>query len=118
MEAVRVRELKSGQAYDYPTAAAFIYTGFRSNSDFPDGQVPLDEAGRIYTDLNMATDVPGVYAAGDISGNSFRQLGTVVGDGIMAALATHRRITEVCLNTGCRVPYKLNCGSTKSRSLT
>ena len=95
VEAVRVRELESGQAYDYPTAAAFIYIGFRSNSDFLDGQVPLDEASRIYTDLNMATDVPGVYAAGDIRVNSFRQLGTVVGDGIMAALAAHRYITEV-----------------------
>ncbi len=91
--AVRVKDLKSDSVYDYPAAGVFIYVGFQSNSDFLKGQLPLDGAGHIYTDINMATDVPGVYAAGDIRVSSYRQLGTAVGDGITAALSAYRYIT-------------------------
>ena len=58
------------------------------------GQVPMDETGHIYADINMATSIPGVYAAGDIRVNSYRQLGSAVGDGITAALAAYHYITE------------------------
>ena len=91
--AVRVKDLKNDNVYDYPTSGVFIYVGFQSNSDFLKGGVPLDGAGHIYTDINMATDVPGVYAAGDIRVSSYRQLGTAVGDGITAALSAYRYIT-------------------------
>ena len=94
VEAVRLKDLKSGETYDYPASAAFIYIGFRSNSEFLEGSLPRDETGHIHTDLNMATSVPGVFAAGDIRVDSFRQLGSAVGDGITAALAAYRYITE------------------------
>ena len=94
VEAVRVRDLKSDEVYDYPTAAAFIYIGFHSNSDYLDHHVPMDETGHVYTDINMATSIPGVYAPGDIRVNSERQLGSAVGDGITAALTAYRYITE------------------------
>ena len=94
VEGVRVKDLKSGEVYDYPTAAAFIYIGFHSNSDFLKGKLPMDETAHVYTDINMATSVPGVYAAGDIRVNSNRQLGSAVGDGITAALSAYRYITE------------------------
>ena len=94
VEAVRVKDLKSGETYDYPTTAVFIYIGFHSNSDFLQGKLPMDETGHIYTDINMGTNIPGVYAAGDIRVNSFRQLGSAVGDGITAALSAYRYVTE------------------------
>ena len=94
VKAVRVKNVKSGEVYDYPATAAFIYIGFRSNSDFLRGKLPMDEAGHIYTDINMSTEVAGVYAAGDIRVNSYRQLGTAVGDGITAALSAYHHITE------------------------
>ena len=92
-KAVRVKDLKNDNVYDYPTAGVFIYVGFQSNSDFLKGQLSLDGAGHIYTDINMATGVPGVYAAGDIRVSSYRQLGTAVGDGITAALSAYWYIT-------------------------
>ena len=94
VEAVRVKDLKTDKTYDYPTAAVFIYVGFHSNSDFMQGVVPLDETGHVYTDIRMQTEIPGVYACGDIRVNSDRQLGSAVGDGIVAALAAYRYITE------------------------
>jgi thioredoxin reductase (NADPH) len=94
MESVRVKNLKTGDVYDYPAAAAFIYIGFTSNSDFLQGQVPIDETGHIYVDANMRTSIPGVYAAGDIRVDSYRQLGTAVGDGISAALSAYRDLSQ------------------------
>ena len=87
LEAARVKNLKSGEVYDYPTAAAFIYVGFHPNSDYLKGLVDMDELGHIHTDMHMRTKVPGVYACGDIRAESTRQLGSAVGDGISAALA-------------------------------
>lgn len=89
VEAVLVKNLNTGELYDYPTTAAFIYIGFHSNSDFLNGKLPLDETGHIYTDINMATSISGVYAAGDIRADSFRQLGSAVGDGVTAALSAY-----------------------------
>ena len=94
VEAVRVKDLKTDKTYEYPTAAVFIYIGFHSNSDFMKGVIPLDETGHVYTDIRMQIEIPGVYACGDIRVNSDRQLGSAVGDGIVAALAAYRYITE------------------------
>ena len=94
VNAVRVKDLKSGEVYDYPASAVFIYIGFHSNSDFLKGVLPMDDTGHIHTDINMATGIPGIYAAGDIRVGSFRQLGSAVGDGITAALSAYRYITE------------------------
>ena len=94
VEAVAVRNLNSGETYTYPTAAVFIYVGFHSNIEFLESQLSMDETGHIHTNINMETDLPGVYAAGDIRSSSFRQLGTAVGDGITAALAAYHFIAE------------------------
>ena len=87
LEAARVKDLKTGKVYDYPTAAAFIYVGFHPNSDYLKGLVEMDPLGHIYSDIHMRTKVPNVYACGDIRVDSTRQLGSAVGDGISAALA-------------------------------
>lgn len=87
LEAARVKNLKTGEVYDYPTAAAFIYVGFHPNSDYLKGLLDMDALGHIHTDMHMRTKVPGVYACGDIRAESTRQLGAAVGDGIAAALA-------------------------------
>lgn len=94
VDRVLLEDLKSGQEYEYPTAAVFIYIGFHPNSAFLRGKVPLDNGGHVITNIRMETDIPGVFAAGDIRQFSDRQLGTSVGDGITAALAAYRYITE------------------------
>ena len=87
MEAARVKDLKSGEVYDYPAAAAFIYVGFHPNTDYLKGKLDMDALGHVYSDLHMRTNVPGVYCCGDARAESTRQLGAAVGDGITAALA-------------------------------
>jgi thioredoxin reductase (NADPH) len=89
LEAVKVKNLKTEEVYEYPTAAAFIYVGFHPNSEYLQGVLEMDPLGHIATDLHMRTKVPGVYACGDIRTESTRQLGVAVGDGITAALSAY-----------------------------
>ena len=94
LKSALVRNLKTGEVYPYPSTGAFIYIGFESNSSFLKGQLPMDELGHINTNIAMETEIPGVYACGDIRVNSDRQLGNAVGDGITAALSAYKYITE------------------------
>ena len=94
LEAARVKDLKSGQVYDYPAAAAFVYVGFHPNTDYLKDKLDMDSLGHIYTDIDMRTSIPGVYACGDARAESTRQLGAAVGDGITAALAAYHYLGE------------------------
>ena len=89
LEAARVKNLKTDEIYDYPTAAAFIYVGFHPNTEYLKGKVVMDPLGHIETDVRMRTSVPGIYACGDARAESTRQLGAAVGDGITAALSAY-----------------------------
>lgn len=94
VEAVRVKNLKTGDSYLYPTSGVFIYVGFAPNTDFLRGKLAMDNGGHIVTSLRMETSVPGVFACGDVRQFSDRQLGTAIGDGIVAALSAYRYISE------------------------
>ena len=94
LEAARVKDLKSGETYDYPTAAAFIYVGFHPNTEYLQGQLDLDPMGHVYADIHMRTKLPHVYVCGDARVESTRQLGSAVGDGITAALAAFHDLSE------------------------
>ena len=93
LEQARVKDLKTGEVYDYPTAAAFIYVGFHPNTEYLKGLLDMDALGHIYTDIHMRTKAPGVYACGDARADSTRQLGAAVGDGITAALAAYHDLS-------------------------
>jgi|TARA_B110000196_G_scaffold74571_1_gene64017 thioredoxin reductase (NADPH) len=81
-----VKNLKTGEVYEYPMAAAFIYVGFHPNTEYLKGLLEFDSGGHVFTDINMRTAIPCVYACGDARAESTRQLGAAVGDGITAAL--------------------------------
>ena len=81
-----VKNLKTGEVYEYPMAAAFIYVGFHPNTEYLKGLLEFDPGGHVCTDINMRTAIPCVYACGDARAESTRQLGAAVGDGITAAL--------------------------------
>ncbi|CAI8020482.1 Thioredoxin reductase [Geodia barretti] len=93
LEYARVKDLKTGEVYNYPTAAAFIYVGFHPNTEYLKGLLDMDPLGHLYTDIHMRTKAPGVYACGDARADSTRQLGAAVGDGITAALAAYHDLS-------------------------
>jgi thioredoxin reductase (NADPH) len=93
LEAARLKNLKTGQVYNYPTTGAFIYVGFHPNTEYLKGKLDLDPMGHIYTNGHMQTNIPGVFSCGDARSESTRQLGAAVGDGITAALSAFNYIS-------------------------
>jgi len=84
---VRVRDAVSGDVAVLETAAVFVYVGLEPNTEFIRDLIRLDEAGRIPTDIWMRTELPGVFAVGDVRSDSASQAITGAGDGATAAIA-------------------------------
>ena len=63
----------------------FVFVGYQPASQMFQGQVELDEAGYIRTNEKLETNLPGVYAAGDVRPKELRQLVTATADGALAA---------------------------------
>jgi len=87
---IRLRNLVTGTQEELAVDGVFVFIGFLPNTDLVRDQVVLDEAGSIQTDGQMRTNVPGVYAVGDIRAGAMRQIVTSAADGAIAAItATH-----------------------------
>ena len=84
---VRVHDLATGAERTVDLSGLFVYVGLVPNSGFLDGLLPLDPDGRIPTDIWMRTELPGLFAAGDVRRDSASQAITAAGDGATAAIA-------------------------------
>ena len=94
VNAVTIKNLKTGKVSERPTDGVFIYIGFHPVNDYLRDSLKIDNAGHVMSDLQMSTSVPGVFTAGDVRQHSDRQLANAVGDGVAAALAAYRYINE------------------------
>ncbi len=87
---IKTTNVKTGEQEVLTTDGVFIFIGHYPNSKFLTGQLALDEHGYVITDELMRTNVPGVFAAGEIQDPIWRQIGTSVGQGIAAAMQLER----------------------------
>jgi len=94
VNAVRLRNVHTGEVTTLGTDGVFIYIGHMPNTSLFKGQIELDEAGYIVTDRRQWTSVPGVFAAGDVQDPIFRQIVTAVGTGSAAAIEAIRFLDE------------------------
>jgi thioredoxin reductase (NADPH) len=94
LKSLRLRNVKTGQSSDLEVDGIFVAVGLKPNSQVFSQLVALDEAGFIVTDEMMRTTVPGIFAAGDVRHNSFRQVITAAGDGAGAAMSAFRYVKE------------------------
>jgi thioredoxin reductase (NADPH) len=85
VERLRLKQVETGQTSALPVAGVFIYVGLQPNTEFLKGVVPLDGGGHVIVNHRMETEVPGLYAAGDLRQHSARQLVSSAGDGATAA---------------------------------
>jgi thioredoxin reductase (NADPH) len=91
---VTVTNVKTGEQKTLETDGVFVFIGHYPNSKFLEGQVAMDEHGYVITDELMRTNVPGVFAAGEIQDPVFRQVATSVGQGCAAAMQLERWLSE------------------------
>ena len=84
---VRVRNVVTNIENAVNLSGLFIYVGLEPNSGLVGGLLKVDNAGHIPVNISMGTEVPGLYAVGDIRQNSSSQLASAVGDGATAAIA-------------------------------
>jgi len=85
VSSIKIKDALSNKKSSINVDGVFIYAGFRPNTDFIKDIIKLDENGYVDTDEKLATNIPGVFAAGDIRKKSLRQVVTAVADGAIAA---------------------------------
>ncbi len=94
VEAIEFSEMKSGNKQTMRVDGVLVGIGLEPNTDFLNDIVPLDSQRQILVNDRMETEVPGIYAAGDIRHGSPRQVATAVGDGAIAAISAQRFLEE------------------------
>jgi thioredoxin reductase (NADPH) len=88
VNAIVTRNVKTNEISQRPIDGVFIFIGYDPNSNVFKGQLATDEAGYVLVDQLYRTNVEGVFAAGEIHDQIFRQAITAAGDGCAAALMT------------------------------
>jgi thioredoxin reductase (NADPH) len=87
---LRLKNTRNAKISILELAGVFVAIGSEPNSGQWQGFLPLDEGGYIITNEVMETQIPGIFAAGDIRHNSARQAITAAGDGATAAMSAEK----------------------------
>jgi thioredoxin reductase (NADPH) len=93
--AVTLKNVVTGETSVLPTDGVFIFIGHIPNSEIFRGQLDLDENGYIITDKRTRTNIPGVFAAGEVADPIFRQNVTSAGEGARAAIEATRWLADL-----------------------
>lgn len=92
LEGLVLRNVKTGEASDLKVDGCFVFVGYLPITELFTGKINLDETGYIITDEDMRTNIPGVFAAGDVRRKSLRQVITASADGAIAATTAEHYI--------------------------
>jgi thioredoxin reductase (NADPH) len=91
VEAVRIKNNKTGVTEEIPISGFFVAIGHQPNSTIFKEVIELDEAGYIKTIPGTSkTNIDGVFACGDVQDKNYRQAITAAGSGCMAAIDAER----------------------------
>lgn len=92
VKSLELKNVKTGLIRTLPVEGVFVFIGYIPNSGLVKDTLSLDDWGFIKTDNDMSTDIPGVFAAGDVRSKALRQVATAVGEGATAAYMAERYI--------------------------
>ena len=92
MTGIEIRNVVTNLENQVDLSGLFIYVGLEPASELVKSLVKLDNAGHIPVDISMETEIPGLYAVGDIRQHSASQLVSSAGDGATAAIAAYNYI--------------------------
>ena len=91
---LKLRNLKTGKVWDFPTSAVFLGIGHVPNAKMFAGQLDTDADGYLKTHNYVLTRVRGVFACGDVQDRRYRQAITAAGTGCMAAIEVEKFLEE------------------------
>ncbi len=94
VEAVVVKNLKSGDTKKINVDGVFVAVGMIPNTESFKGSVGMDETGYIVADEECVTDIPGIFVAGDVRTKMLRQIVTAVSDGANAIFSIERYLNN------------------------
>ncbi|MBM4295548.1 MAG: thioredoxin-disulfide reductase [Deltaproteobacteria bacterium] len=100
VEHVRLKNVRTGEPSTLEVTGIFIFVGITPHTGWLKSRVAMDEWGFIFTDEQMATDIPGIFAVGDARHKLLRQIATAVGDGAIAAFAAEHYLTGLSKGGG------------------
>jgi thioredoxin reductase (NADPH) len=96
VEGLRMINNKTGEKEEIAITGLFIAIGHKPNTDIFDGQLDMDDAGYLITkEKSTHTNLPGVFASGDVQDKEYRQAVTAAGTGCMAALDAERYLQSL-----------------------
>lgn len=96
VEGIRIKNNKTDVIETIPISGLFIAIGHKPNTDLFKGEIEMDESGYLITkNKTTHTNIPGVFASGDVQDKEYRQAVTAAGTGCMAALDAERYLQSV-----------------------
>jgi thioredoxin reductase (NADPH) len=95
VKSVRLRDTETGETQDLATEGVFIFIGHKPNTQLFKGQLEMDDQGYLIVDKLMRTNIPGVFAAGEVADPHFRQVITSAGMGAAAAMQAGHFLDEI-----------------------
>ncbi|HEU0129544.1 MAG TPA: FAD-dependent oxidoreductase [Mycobacteriales bacterium] len=104
---VTLKDTRTGEERDVATDGVFVFIGLTPNSALVRGIVDLDDSGFVLTDAGLQTNVPGVFAAGDVRAGSTKQAASAAGEGAAVALAIRRYVEPFASGMVPRAPMPM-----------
>lgn len=95
VEGIVIRDLNTGDRKRLPVTGVFVEIGLMPNSDAVKHLVPLNETGEVPVNCSSETQVPGLYAAGDVTTVPEKQILVAAGEGVKAILQAHRYLQRL-----------------------
>lgn len=94
LEKLVLRNVKTNELSELEVNGCFVFVGFLPISQLFKGKINMNERGDIITDEDMRTNIPGVFAAGDVRQKALRQVVTAASDGAQAATSAEAYLNE------------------------